>query len=63
MGELLIRYRMVLRKMASDTVTVDAVEGDHIVVLYRGKQRRAVSSNSAFMVGVVSGRVNTGAKE
>ena len=39
MGELLIRYRMVLRKMASDTVTVDAVEGDHIVVLYRGKQR------------------------
>ena len=39
MGELLVRYRMVLRKMASDTVTVDAVEGDHVVVLYREQQR------------------------
>ena len=39
MGELWVRYRMVLRKMSSDTVTVDALEGNHVVVLYRGKKR------------------------
>ena len=34
-GELWVRYRMVIRKMSNDTVMVYAVEGDHVVVLYR----------------------------
>lgn len=43
MGELCVRYSMVARKMSSDAVTLDAVKGDHVVVLYWGEKRLAVS--------------------
>ena len=43
MSELCVRYRMVARKMSSDAVTLDAVKGDQIVVLYWGEKKWAVS--------------------
>lgn len=43
-GKLWVRYSMVLGKTPSDTITIDAMERHHVIVLHQGKRSQTVSA-------------------